>query len=161
MSRNKRTLALLDVENLLERGPEGVPGCAYAAAVELAAATAGLTADAHVVMGFGHNPTGVFGARTAWPTAAIRCRRGRDGGELALLGHASDLHTVARSYHTVVIGSGDHEFVPYVDALNSIGIHTMVVSWRSHLNKRLRLAAAEVRLLRTERSTELEVSRAA
>lgn len=156
-----RTLALLDVENLLERGPEGVPAYAYAAAVERASATAGLTADAQVVMGFGHNPEGVFGARTAWPTAAIRCQRGRDGGELALLGHASDLHAIARSYHTVVIGSGDHEFVPFVDALNSIGVHTLVVSWRSHLNKRLELAAAEVRYLRTERLTKLAATRAA
>lgn len=161
MTPPKRMLALLDVENLLEHGPRSAPGHAYAAAVDRAAATAELSADAHIVMGFGRNPTGVFGVHAAWPSAAIRCRRGRNGGELALLAHSSDVSTVARSYHTVVIGSGDHEFVPYVDSLNSVGVHTLVVSWPSHLSKRLQLAAAEVRLLSTDSANESEATHAA
>ena len=143
MTSNMRVLALLDVENLLQNSPATADGHDYTIAVERAAVAARLTSDTQVVLGFGHNAPGIFGARAAWPNAAIRCLQGKDGGERALLRYAADLNAVARCYDKVVVGSGDRRFTPLVTALSELGVHVCVVSWSSRLAKRLRFATPE------------------
>lgn len=150
-----RTLALLDVENLLPGGPTGATTSSYVDAVQRAADLAGLPPDAAVALGVGsRNITGVFASKSAWTGAAVRCRAGRDGAELALLRHGSDLDAIERSYDRVVIGSGDGMFTTYVESLNLRGVHTVVVAWPNQLSKRLRMAAAETRLLTLTSSVE-------
>ncbi|MFZ4434804.1 MAG: NYN domain-containing protein [Microthrixaceae bacterium] len=142
-----RTLALCDIENLLVCRPADAFEPDYVHAVSHFAAAAGLERTDHVVVGIGPRPNGVFGARDAWPSAVIRVRPGADGADRALTDELWDLEAVQRSHTKVVIGSGDHHFVPAVSTLNELGIHTTVVSWPDRLSRELRAAAREIRLL--------------
>lgn len=145
-----RTLALFDVENLLRRWPDGAIERDYEHAIARAAAVSQVTRRADVVIGVGnHNRTGLFAARHAWPTAALRCLGGRDGGELSLLRYAADLDAVARTYGRVVIGSGDGEFIDFAVELGRRDLHCVVVAWRHKLSRRLAEVASEVRLMDT------------
>lgn len=154
----QRVLALLDVENLLRRRPYESLEADYADAIARAAAICGIdrplcsshTVD--VVIGVGnHNRVGLFAAANAWPTAALRCLGGRDGGELSLLRYAADLDAITRTYDRVVIGSGDGEFVDFTVDLGNRLVPTTVVSWRRKLSRRLARAASEVRLMDSRR----------
>jgi len=146
-----RTLALLDVENLLYTEPRGAIDADYRQAILHTAAVADLDRSSIVVLGLGaRNTAGVFASKATWPPAALRCEAGKDGGELSLLHYANDLHAIARSYSRVVIGSGDGEFTDFAAGLGCLGVQTTVVSWRCKLSRRLRMAAGEVRLLDTQ-----------
>ncbi|MEI2640171.1 MAG: hypothetical protein V9F03_14420 [Microthrixaceae bacterium] len=147
----KRTLALLDVENLLRRWPDDACSRDYEYVIARAAAITGLTRSADVVIGVGNrNRVGVFAARQAWPGAALRCRAGRDGGELSLLHHAFDLDAIERTYDRVVIGSGDFLFAEFAETLTERSVRSVVVAWRHKLSRRLRRAASEVRFMDSE-----------
>lgn len=151
MKIGDRTLALLDVENLLYTDPRGAITADYRHAILHAAAVADLDSDSMVVVGLGaENAVGAFAVKEAWPPAALRCQAGTDGGELSLLDYASDLRAVTRSYSRVIIGSGDGEFTDFAADLGRLGVQTTVVSWRYKLSRRLRMAATQVRLLDTQ-----------
>lgn len=143
-----RVLALLDAENLLYDEPATSAHDDYVHAIALASAVAPLTRQAQVAVGVGSgNHTAAFAAKHAWPGCAIRSMRGEDGADRALARFAADLEAVARSFDTVVVGSGDHFFVEQVDNFNRAGLETVVVSWKRKLNRRLQMVAREVRFL--------------
>lgn len=143
-----RTLALFDVENLLRRWPDEAVAGDYEHAIARAAAIAGVERSAHMVIGVGnHNRIGLFAAAHAWPTAALRCLGGKDGGELSLLRHAADIDAIARTYDVVVIGSGDGEFVDFAEELERHDVRCAVVSWRRKLSRRLARAVSQVHLM--------------
>lgn len=147
----KRTLALLDIENLLRRWPDDACSRDYEYVIARAAAITGLARSADVVIGVGNrNCVGLFAARHAWPGAALRCRSGRDGGELSLLDHAFDLDAIERTYDCVVIGSGDFLFAEFLETLTERSVRSVVISWRHKLSRRLRNAATEVRFMDSE-----------
>jgi hypothetical protein len=161
-NRHQRTLALLDIENRVAGDPARAAEHDYVHAAALAAAAAGLDRASQVVVGVGSsNLTGIFAMRSAWPAVALRCRRGENGADRALGAQLDDLEAVSRSYDRVVIGSGDHFFVDHVVALNEYGLHTVAVAWANKLNGRLRMAAAEVRVLDAALDTTKEADRAA
>lgn len=155
----RRTLALLDAENLLPGDPVDASPGDYERALEDASAVAGLTQDDSVVLAVGsHDNTGLFACHAFWPGAAVRCRAGRDGADHALTDHIADLAAVARGYQQVVIGSGDHHFVACVAALRTLGVRTKVVSRREKLSQHLRRVAGQVLLLPAGAAGELTLA---
>lgn len=144
----RRTLALLDVENLLPTGPAEASAADYQHALAATAALAGLTRDDSAVLAVGSgNDTGLFACVRTWPGAAVRCRGGEDGADRALTEHVADLAAVARGYEQVVIGSGDHHFIACVRSLRGLGLRTTVVARADKLSHQLRRAADRVLLL--------------
>lgn len=101
------------------------------------------TGDAAVV---GCAPGFGFAAHRAWPTAALRTRAGRDGGELAVIATA-DPFRLANRFVETWIGSGDGAFVPLAKRLRSLGATVVVVSWSDKLARGLRQEASRVVLL--------------
>ena len=144
----RRTLALLDVENLLPGEPADADDVDYQHALADTAALAELSSTDSAVLAVGSgNDTGVFACLRTWPGAAVRCRRGEDGADRALTEHIADMAAVARGYQRVVIGSGDHHFIACVRALRDLGLRITVVSRRNKLSGELRRAADQVLLL--------------
>ncbi len=139
-----RLLALVDIENLLRCRPSTAEERDFEHAIARLAAAAGLTASDKMVVGSAPRSSAVFGVRHAWPTALVRVRSGLDGADMALSDELRDLSKLAKRHGTVVIGSGDHHFVPFVNQLEAAGIHTVVVSWPQNLSRELRRAAGEV-----------------
>ncbi len=161
MTAADRTLAVLDVENLLPESPAFAAETDYRDAVDQVIRMVGIDGRDQVAIGTGSNPDAAFGARSAWPTAAIRSRRGPDGAERALDQAFFDVDAIARGFDRVVIGSGDGYFCDLVGDLNRFGIHTLVVTWEAKLSRRLRIAAKEIRLLDDDSISEARVLRAA
>lgn len=154
----ERVLALFDIENLLYRRPHESVRSDYETTMTRAAIVCGLDRsssgrrDVDLVVGVGnHNRIGLFAAANVWPSAALRCLGGRDGGELSLLRYAADLHAIERTYDRVFIGSGDGEFVDFVVSLGHRNVPTTVVSWRKKLSRKLEDVASEVRLMDSHR----------
>lgn len=143
-----RTLALLDVENLLPGDPAEADADDYRHALAEAAAVAELTTTDSTVLAVGSgNDTGLFACVGTWPGAAVRCRGGLDGADRALTEHVADVDAVARSYDQVVIGSGDHHFIACVRRLRASGVRTTVVARADKLSGQLRRVADRVLLL--------------
>ncbi len=143
-----RTLALLDVENLLCGEPADATADDYRFALAETAALAGLKGTDCVVLAAGSgNDTGVFACLHTWRGAAMRCRSGEDGADRALTEHIADMAAVARGYQRVVIGSGDHHFVACVRQMQDVGLRTTVVSRRRKLSRELQRVAEQVLLL--------------
>jgi hypothetical protein len=66
----------------------------------------------------------------AWDSAVpcrLHCARGADGADLALLANAAP-EFVARRFGRLVIGSGDHIFVPRASAARELGVDVLVVA---------------------------------
>lgn len=146
--RRRRTLALLDVENLLLGDPATADADDYQHALAATAALAGLTASDSAVLAVGSgNDIGLFACLRTWPGAAVRSRGGEDGADRALTEHVADLAAVARGYEHVVIGSGDHHFIACVRSLRALGLRTTVVARGDKLSHQLRRAADRVLLL--------------
>ena len=143
----RRTLVLCDVDNLLPCEPKLAVEADYEHTVTRFVAEVDLRQTDQVVVGVSSRPTAAFGVRRAWPCSVLRVRRGLDGADQALTDEVIDLRDVARRHDTVVIGSGDHYFVPTVVALNEVGIRTVVVSRPECLSRELASVAQEVRLL--------------
>jgi hypothetical protein len=57
----------------------------------------------------------------------MHCARGHDGADLALLAHAAP-EFVARRFTRLVIGSGDHIFVPRAQAARDLDVDVTVVA---------------------------------
>ena len=71
-----------------------------------------------------------------------RCRKGKDGADLALLDDLYNLpKTCVRSRRSpiteIVIASGDHIFSRHVKVLRKSGIYTTVISYRESLSQAL------------------------
>lgn len=144
-----RTLHLLDFENLC-RGPERISSVADVIAMEYRGLVEVGSAD-HVVIGV--NPANTISSSHAFPGCRFVTGHGPDGADLALLGAASDIKWVARRFDRVVIGSGDHCFVPLATDLGNLGIVVMVVSWETSLSRELEKAAALRAILGTHPDT--------
>jgi hypothetical protein len=99
----------------------------------------------HVVIATSHHSAAA--AWFAWPAAARRLvRSGPDGADLALL-EVLEHENVARRYDLIVIGSGDAIFALPAAKLQEAGATVVVVSRRSALSRRLRLAVRDIRYL--------------
>lgn len=147
MRTSRRTLAVLDVENLLGVSPARADEQDYQHAVHRFAAAAGIGRTDHLVVASAPRGAAAFGVRAAWPPAVMHTRSGIDGADIALGRTLADLDTILRCNDKVIIGSGDHYFTEAVIALRSKGVPTIVVSWPDRLSRQLREAAPETRLL--------------
>lgn len=78
-----------------------------------------------------------------WPHARVLFRSGPDGADLALLDVFSEIGKEGR-FDEIVIGSGDGIFAPTASFLEADGIPVTVISRRSSLSSRLRLAARTI-----------------
>ena len=132
-----RTLHLLDFENLC-RGPERISSVADAIASEYRELVDVSSAD-HVVIGV--NPANAISSSHVFPGCRFVTGHGPDGADLALLGVVNDIRWVARRFDRVVIGSGDHCFVPLATDLGNLGVVVMVVAWERCLSRELERAA--------------------
>lgn len=158
----RRTLALLDVENLLPGDPAEATADDYRHALAATAALAELTGNDCAVLAVGSgNDTGLFACVRTWPGAAVRCRGGEDGADRALTEHVADVAAVARGYDQVVVGSGDHHFTACVRSLRGLGLRTTVVARGNKLSHQLQRAADRVLLLPSIAAAPLDRSVAA
>lgn len=122
-----RALHLVDLENLA-RGP-GQAGTAYRGAWDDYVFSSGLNEQDHVEIA----SCGLVMAEAAFslPTRYPKhTANGADGAENLLLGIVGP-EFVARRYEWLVIGSGDHAFVPYALEVQRLGGKVRVVSARS------------------------------
>ena len=119
-----RALHLVDLESLA-RGP-GQEGVAYRTAWDDYTFSAGLNEQDHVEIA----SCGLVMAEAAFslPTRYPKhCANGADGAENLLLGIVGP-DFVARRYEWLVIGSGDHAFVPYALEAQRLGAKVRIVS---------------------------------
>ena len=137
-----RTLHVIDIENLA--GGSAAGPCAVREAVAAYRRTVDVRPGDHVVIGSGR--TMAFDAKAAWPAACLRVGRGVDGADVALL-QELDSDYVRSHYDRVVIGSGDHAFVPLVTTLRSQRVAVLVVGRDSVSVSTALRAWAPVRLL--------------
>lgn len=93
----------------------------------------------------------------AFPGALRRWRSGPDGADHALIEEMSDLR-VMRRFDQVTLFSGDGIFADPLAAVAKAGIETTVVSWASHLSRRLEMAAQHVVILPSAEITFGEAS---
>lgn len=137
-----RTLALLDVENLMGSTRFSVAEM-EALRVEVRRA-AKLPADAHVVVGASCD-IALLHAGLGWPGARPVWLRGHDGADLALTDVAYD-EDIPDRFDQVVIGSGDGMFAIVARWLRAAGVKVVVVSRHGSLSRAL-AASAPVTLL--------------
>ena len=128
-----RGLHSIDFENLtggpmLIREHGGVVAKAYRD-------TVGVRDDDHVIIGV--NPKAQMDAVDAFPGSRIVGRPGPDGADLALLKELEDIDWIVSRFDRVVIGSGDHIFVPIVAKLRQRGIVVVVVGLKGHVSAEL------------------------
>lgn len=70
----------------------------------------------------------------------LRCRRGTDGADRALL-EAAPHDVVTRGFDRLVVGSGDHIFTDLVASVAADGVETVVIARTDSLARRLQFAA--------------------
>jgi hypothetical protein len=142
--RRKRTLHLVDIENLCRDGfPDHDAAVSvlssYTAAAELGSDDFGFaSANRHLTKYLAYDLPDTL----RWVPGGT----GPDAAERALLEYA-DSSFVARRYDRVVIGSGDHAFADLANALVAAGREVVVVAVDGSLSRRLRSAASSVVLL--------------
>jgi hypothetical protein len=128
---NERSIALIDVENL-------VPDVNIATeqdavdAVDLVVATAELSPSDLIVIACGPRflKRAGFGLSVAKPGCRIVCRSGKDGADKALIDEVADSDWIESRFDRVVIGSGDHAFADAAHCLGSTSTWTLAVSWQ-------------------------------
>jgi len=132
----ERTAHLVDLDNLTkgEKLTANSMSClahAYASAAQYCDGHLSVVATSH------HSfPINVF----EWPFSAQRLvKSGKDGADEILAAQVEDLLQVV-GLNRVVIGSGDHYFVPAVIQFQAAGIHVHAVAHRSSMSTALRLA---------------------
>ena len=146
-----RTLHILDFENLCT-GPERIPELRDLVA-DSYRQVAEMTPGDHVVVGV--NPNNLFPSAGVFPGCRFVAGHGPDGADHALLKVVEDTDWVARRFDRVVIGSGDHCFVPVVVQLGRRGILVTVVAQRKCISLDLARAATLTLLLSVgSRNTE-------
>ena len=140
--RPGRTLAIVDVENLL--GPDRFDphGVACGLAVSLAA-VAELEDDDHIVVG--SDVTIGHAVGLAFPGRRLVLGRGRDGADHALLAAVGSTSFVSDRFDRVVLASGDHIFAPLVRGLVRTGVEAWVVARAAALSRALAREASCVR----------------
>ncbi|MFM8237085.1 MAG: hypothetical protein ACKOBG_04920 [Actinomycetota bacterium] len=84
-----------------------------------------------------------FGAPFSW---IIRLARGRDGADRALVGDAPPEWVCGR-FGRLVIGSGDHAFLPLATAARAAELEVIVIGRRGSVSTRYRLLGCEIRYL--------------
>jgi hypothetical protein len=142
--RGKRTLHLVDIENLCQDGfPDRRAAVdvlvSYGVAAKLAAGDFGFaSANRHLTNRLAYD----LPDSLRWVPGGT----GPDAAERALLEH-TDLAFVARRYDRVVIGSGDHAFTELASELVAAGREVVVVAVDGSLSRKLRRAATSVVLL--------------
>lgn len=126
--RGKRTLHLVDVDNLLGDPLTADTGIIGGTLAEYRLAARFEPGD-HAVVASCSDPAHALAVRAAWPGVLHRMRRGVDGAELALLEEAQ-WAAQPRRYDRVVLGSDDRIFLVAVDVLRACDIEVQVVSRR-------------------------------
>ncbi len=136
-----RSLYLVDIENLTG---SPWPTCAEAGAAidELTRLVPSNPGD-HVVVGASR----VLGldVKRWWPDVRVVTGAGPHGADLALLDVVADTRWIAARYDRIVVASGDHIFVPAVEALRRRGAVVGVVSRAGSLSRDLRRSASFAR----------------
>ena len=123
-----RTLHLVDADNLLG-DPSVTDRRTIVSVFDAYRRAAGHRPGDHTVLATGCNARHVIEVELAWPTSLHRRRPGRDGADLALIDEAI-VAAGRRNYARVVIGSGDHIFVPTIRLLQTAGCDVTVVAPR-------------------------------
>jgi hypothetical protein len=134
-----RTLHLVDIENLAGATMPSLSQVRevrrdYAHCLPFGGLDQVVIASSHLTL---------LNAGLGWPAARYRIRSGPDGADLELL-DVLLCENVATRFSCVAIGSGDGIFANAAAILAAAGIWITVVSRRSSLSPRLRLAAHEV-----------------
>ena len=140
-----RTLALVDIENLLGDDPRRATSTAIHATYAAFCERAQLRHDDLVVIAC--NPALALLVHGAVPHGLLRCQRGANGADLALLGELDDVARIAERFDRVVIGSGDGIFADAIQRLNHAGIDTTVVANHRRTATALRVNAQTFRPL--------------
>ena len=107
---------------------------------------AAVTPGDHVVIGT--NPNNLLPSSGAFPGCRFVAEHGPDGADKALLKVLEDIDWVAHRFDRVVIGSGDHCFVPVVVRLGRRGILVAVVAQERCISGDLARAATVTLRLR-------------
>lgn len=121
-----RSLALTDIENLLGDDPRLASAAGVRATLATFVERAELRHDDLIVVAC--NPALALLVHDALPQGLLRCRRGDNGADLALLGELEDVARIADRFDRVVIGSGDGIFAEAIQRLNHAGVATAVVA---------------------------------
>lgn len=135
----KRRLHVVDIENLAAATMPGlsqireVQNC-YAAHLTFRAFDQVVIASSHLTL---------LNAWLGWPHARYRVRSGPDGADRELL-DVLLREDIAARFTDVAIGSGDSLFAAAATRLAASGVWVTVVSHRSSLSARLKVAACEV-----------------
>lgn len=132
----KRTLHLIDIENLLG---EPRPAAQLVSQARTAYEAEVVVAENDLVV-VACNHGCALDVGLAYTGARMVVRSGPDGADLALL-EVLDEHDVKSRFDAVVIASGDGIFTQAVSALAAVGLPTLVVSRPESLSRSLRLAA--------------------
>ena len=142
---NRRTLALVDIENLYgDCSPQSPHGpiteqdvVALKRVVESlydCPETPAVVASSHAVA-----KTVMWG----WPEAGKRWRSGADGADLALLDERTPAE-IAERFARVILASGDGIFTDFIAECGRLGVQVDVLSRPEALSKRLALAAGNI-----------------
>lgn len=134
MCANRR-LILVDIENMAQ-GP-AMTATTVESMRHILADTIDVGPWDQVVIGCSH--VSLLAAMVGWPGARFVVRSGPDGADRALLEVLDD--DSASRFAGLVLVSGDHIFAP---ALARTSMRTTVVSHRTSLSARLRIAASSV-----------------
>jgi hypothetical protein len=140
----RRTLHLVDVDNLLGDPRQASPASVAATLAAYRRAVRVLPVDLVVVA---TNPGLALDVGLAWPGPLLRAARGPDGADLALLADLADLMAAGAfpgRLSRVVFGGGDHIYEPAARRLAAAGTQVVVVSRPGALARRLRESASRV-----------------
>jgi hypothetical protein len=132
----ERTAHLVDLDNLT-KGEQLTADSMASLAHAYAMAAQYCNGDLSIVATSHHSfPINVF----EWPFSAQRLvKSGKDGADQVLCAQVDGLLQVT-GINRVVIGSGDHYFVPAVSRLQTAGIHVHAVAHKQSMATALRLA---------------------
>ncbi len=143
--RRKRTLHIVDIENLVGDDHHIGDRHSFEHALALYADASSMLPEDQVLVGC--HPGLVFTAQQILGSRGqIFTGAGEDGADKALL-DASDADFIASRYHLVSIGSGDHIFAPLAAELHSRNVIVRIVARSGRLSKDLETVAQTVTLL--------------
>lgn len=143
--RRKRTLHIVDIENLVGDDHRSGDRHAFEHALALYADAGSMLPEDQVLVGC--HPGLVFTAQQILGSRGrIFTGAGADGADKALL-EASDAEFIASRYHLVSIGSGDHIFTQLAAELIERGVTVRVVARSGRLSKELEEVAGTIALL--------------
>ncbi len=143
--RRKRTLHIVDIENLVGDDHRSGDRHAFEHALALYAEASGMLPEDQVLVGC--HPGLVFTAQQILGSRGrIFTGTGADGADKALL-EASDADFIASRYHLVSIGSGDHIFAPLATELAERSVTVRIVARSGRLSNELKNTTSAVTLL--------------